>query len=440
MVLLERDEFRIGSAAESVHWPRRGVPHFLQPHAFIPRGRAELREHLPDVYAALLNAGANEVDLRPKLPGAIKPRDADLQYLAVRRPLLEWALRSAVSTESRIDVRARAQVRGVLVECGRATTIQVGDGDLAVDLAVDALGRRTPTAKWLAAEGVEVEPMRSSDCGVIYYSRYYAVRPGFELPDGPWFLSPRGDLGYFGFASFPGDNGTFAAVLAVPPGVPEWHELRAAATFEAAVATIPMLRRWVDPAGVEPITDVLPMAGLRNTLRLLDGGRPRGLVPVGDAFSHTDPVLAHGLSFAIMHAADLAAALRRYDDLNDALSAYLAQSGAELAERYELATSLDEQRHRMWSGLPVDVSHRDGDYALFSMVAAGAAATVDPDVFRAFIRRIGLLDRTTVLDGDTALQVRIEELFGELSGLPRPPAGPTRADMLATVASATGIS
>jgi 2-polyprenyl-6-methoxyphenol hydroxylase-like FAD-dependent oxidoreductase len=440
VILLERDEFRVGSAAESVHWPRRGVPHFLQPHAFIPRGRAELREHLPDVYTALLTAGASEVDLRPKLPGAIGPGDADLQYLAVRRPLLEWALRSAVSAEPRIGVRAQAQVGGVVVEGGRATTIRVDGGDLAVDLVVDALGRRTPTAKWLAAEGVGVERVPSSDCGVIYYSRYYAVRPGFELPDGPWFLSPRGDLGYFGFASFPGDNRTFAAVLSVPPGFPEWHELRAAATFEAAVATIPMLRQWVDPAGVDPITDVLPMAGLRNTLRLLDGRHPRGLVPVGDAFSHTDPVLAHGLSFAIIHGADLATALRRYDDLDDALSAYLAQAREELVERYELATSLDEQRYRMWSGLPVDVAHRDGDYALFCMVAAGAAATVDPEVFRAFIRRIGLLDRTTILDTDTALQIRIEELFGELSGLPRPPAGPTRADMLATVTYAAGLS
>jgi 2-polyprenyl-6-methoxyphenol hydroxylase-like FAD-dependent oxidoreductase len=436
VVLVERDELRVGSAADSVRWPRRGVPHFLQPHAFIPRGRAELREHLPDVYTALLGAGASEVDMRPKLPGAVGPDDADLQYLAVRRPLLEWALRSAVTVQPRIDVRAQAQIGGVLVERGRATTIRVDDGDLAVDLVVDALGRRTPTPKWLAAEGVVLEPVQSSDCGVIYYSRYYAARPGFELPDGPWFLSPRGDLGYFGFASFPGDNGTFAAVLAVPPGFPEWHELRTAATFEAAVATIPMLRQWVDPAGVDPITDVLPMAGLRNTLRLIDDGHPRGLVPVGDAFSHTDPVLAHGLSFAIIHGAELAAALRLYDDLDDALSAYLAQARAALVERYELATALDEQRHRMWSGLPVDVAHREGDYALFSLVAAGAAATVDPSVFRAFIRRIGLLDSTTVLDADTALQARIEELFGELSRSPRPPAGPSRADMLEIVTSA----
>jgi cytochrome P450 len=36
-------------------------------------------------------------------------------------------------------------------------------------------------------------------------------------------LSPRGDLGYLGFASFPGDNGAFAGLLAVPTGVKEWQ-------------------------------------------------------------------------------------------------------------------------------------------------------------------------------------------------------------------------
>jgi 2-polyprenyl-6-methoxyphenol hydroxylase-like FAD-dependent oxidoreductase len=440
VILLERDELLVDSPAESVRWQRRGIPHFLQPHAFIPRGRVELRENLPDVYTALLTAGASEVDLRRKLPGPVRPADAELQYLAVRRPLLEWALRSAVSADPRIDVRAGTQVSGVQIEHGRATAIQVGGTSITVDVVVDALGRRTPTTKWLAAAGIEVQPMQSNDCGVVYYSRYYGVRPGFELPDGPWFLSPRGDLGYFGFSSFPGDNRTFAAVLAVPTGFPEWRELKDAAAFEAAVATIPALRRWVDPDGVDPITDVLPMAGLRNTLRSFDAAHPRGLVPAGDAFSHTDPVLAHGLSFAIMHAAALAATLREHDDVDDALSAYAARTRAEQVERYELATALDEQRHRMWAGLPVDLAHRDGDYALFTMIAAGAAATVDPDVFRAFIRRIGLLDSTTVLDSDVALQGRIEGLFGEVSALPRPPTGPTREDMLAIVRTPTGAA
>lgn len=67
-------------------WRRRGIPHFHRPHAFIPRGRAVLRQVAPDVYAALLDAGASEVDVGRKVPGAPLPEDADLVYLSVRRP------------------------------------------------------------------------------------------------------------------------------------------------------------------------------------------------------------------------------------------------------------------------------------------------------------------------------------------------------------------
>ena len=72
--------------------PAAGHRRPLQPHGFIPRGRAELREHLADVYAALLAADAQDVDVRSKLPGSTLPGDENLQYLAVRRPVIEWAL------------------------------------------------------------------------------------------------------------------------------------------------------------------------------------------------------------------------------------------------------------------------------------------------------------------------------------------------------------
>mgnify|MGYP006171011355 CR=1 FL=1 len=38
---------------------------------------------------------------------------------------------------------------------------------------VDALGRRTPIPAWLAAEGLTDQPIETSDCGVVYYSRYF---------------------------------------------------------------------------------------------------------------------------------------------------------------------------------------------------------------------------------------------------------------------------
>jgi len=439
VTLLERDGFDVGPPEDAQLWLRKGIPHFLQPHAFIPRGRAELRKHLPDVYDELLAAGAYDVDLRRKLPGGVSQAgDEDLQYLGVRRPLIEWALRRAVRQDARIDVRAGVQVTGLQVGRGRVAGVEVDGSNLDVDLVVDSLGRRTPTGRWLAAAGFDAPDVESSDCGVVYYSRYYRVRPGFELPDGPWLLSPRGDLGYMGYATFPGDNGTFSALLAVPPGQPEWRVFKEAAVFEAAVAQIPALRLWVDPDGVEPITDVLPMAGLRNSFRHFDATSAVGFVPIGDALSHTDPSLAHGLSFGLIQAAELATALGQHNDSEDAISAYVTAVSPGLRERYDYLTAMDEQRLRMWMGDAIDFANRDGAYALFSLQAAGAAAMRDPDVFRVFVRRIGLLDSTRVLDSDLELQRRIEILFAELLAAKRPPAGPTREDMLALASAAEG--
>lgn len=437
VTVVERDPIDAGPPEEAHAWTRRGIPHFLQPHAFIPRGRAELKTHLPDVYDGLLAAGARDVDLRPKLPGGdVRPEDEILQYIAVRRPLIEWGLRRAAWSEPRIEFRAGVDVTGLVVERGRVLGARLDGTHVEGDIVVDALGRRSPTPAWLAASGITEAPAESSDCGVIYYCRYYRQRPEFDLPDGPFLLSPRGDLGYFAYATFPGDNRTFAALLAAPTGVSEWRRLVNPAAFEIAVSHIPALRAWVDPDGVDPITDVMPMAGLRNSIRAGDTSPPVALASVGDAACHTDPVLAHGLSFALIHARELARALDDHDDAVDAVADFAATTGPALRERYDLATALDEQRLRMWRGEAVDFAHHDGDYALFSMSAAAAVALTDPDVFRVFVRRIGLLDSTAVLDGDIALRQRIETQFEALMKTRRSAPGPSRDDMLAAVTSA----
>jgi 2-polyprenyl-6-methoxyphenol hydroxylase-like FAD-dependent oxidoreductase len=437
VTLVERDVLPAGPMSQSPALPRPGVPHYLQPHAFIPRARLELRHHLPDVYSALVAGGASEVDLRAKLPGPVRAEDAELVYLAVRRPLIEWALRRAVAAERGIDVRAGGRARGFVVDEGTVTGVRLDDGLVAADLVVDAHGRRTVTNGWLAAAGVDAAEPAVTSCGVVYYSRYYRCRPGFELPDGPWFLSPRGDLGYLAFASFPGDNRTFAGLLATPPGNPDWRILGRPRAFEAAVARIPALASWADPAGVEPITDVLPMAGLRNSFTDRPSPAP-GLLLAGDAYCHTDPTLAHGLAFGLVHAAAAVSALDEHADPVDLADAYAVATQPELRERFEWASALDDQRLRNWLGEPVDLAHHDGDYALFSQAAAGAVARVDPEVFRVFNRRIGLLDRTGVLDGDLGLRRRIEATFADLRARPGPPLGPPRDELLAAARAAAG--
>lgn len=438
VTLVERDPLDDAAPDQSFSWERKGISHFQQPHAFIPRGRLELMNHFPDVYASLIREGAHDIDARRKLPGEVEPADSVLQFMGVRRPLIEWALRRAVLAQAGIEVLSGVAARGIRLAAGSVTAVNVDGRAIAADLVIDAMGRRSPVRSWLEQQGVALPPLQRGECGVIYYSRYYRVRPGNTLPDGPWVLGPRGDLGYMSFTTFPGDNGTFAVVFGVPTGVPELKSMMHERVFQAAVESIPLLMRWADPKRVEPITDVLPMGGLQNTLTLPGEAWPSGLFPIGDALCHTDPVLAHGLSLSLIQALEVARALRAHAEPSDAFAAYRAAVMPALLERFELAVALDGQRLRMWTGAPVDYARKDGDYALFSFVACGAVAMVDPEVFRLYIRRMGLLDSTRVLDSDERLKQRIEDVFRGMLAKPPPASGPSRQAMLALMGAARG--
>jgi hypothetical protein len=206
--------------------------------------------------------------------------------------------------------------------------------------------------------------------------------------------------------------------------------------FEAAMAAIPAMRQWVDPEGVEPITDVLTMAGLRNTMRAAPSSSVTGLFPVGDANFHSDPVLALGLTYALGQAVELVDAICEQSSLDDAAAAYRERTEPSMNERFEFATQLDDQRLRTWHGEPIDFASKDGAYALFTIVAGGVAALADPDVLRVVVRRMGLLDGLRVLDDDLAMQRRIEAIFRDALSVPRPPLGPTSDEMEAIIADA----
>src|SRR5207247_9731700 len=99
----------------------------------------------------------------------------------------------------------------------------------------------------------------------------------------------------------------------------------------------------------------------------------------------TDPGLAHGLAFGLVHARALAASLRRSADVGELAASYVEATARALRERYQLATALDEQRLQHWRGEQIDYAHRDGAYAMFSVTAAGGAALADPEIFRVFV-------------------------------------------------------
>ena len=426
-VVLERDIVRPDRPPESVfEAERRGIPHYLQPHTFLPRGRRLLADWAPDVLDLLVDAGADPQDLALKLRGAREQGDDELVYLWVRRPLIEWALRRAAAADPAIELRAGVKVAGLLTsgDGACAAGVAVSDGDpVKGDVVVDALGRYRCPPGWPRVAG------QPTDSGAIYYCRYFELAAGVEHLDAP-ILNPRGDLGYMGFNTFRGDNRTFAVILLAPGADHELRILRHEAAWSAACARIRPLDVMTSPEYGRPITGVMPMGGLMNVDRTGDPG-VSGVIAVGDAFCHTDPAFAYGLSFALAHAQALARAATEGPDVDAIAERYRAEAGPEARERYELACATDAARGRGWSGEPVEIARRDGAYPLFSFAGALAAAPHDDLVLRRTIRRIGLLDRTAVFDEDCALHDRIETILGELAKNPPSPPAPPRDELLA---------
>jgi len=428
-VVLERDEvLPEGTPAGAFDVERRGIPHFLQPHAFLPRGRRVLRELAPDVLDDLISAGADPQDLRAKLQGPPEPGDEDLVYLWVRRPVIEWALRRAAVSEPAVELHAGVKVAGLITDDrGRARGVSVeGGAPVLGDLVVDALGRYRCPPGW-PRPGAE-----PADSGAIYYCRYFALADGVDHLDWP-LLNPRGDLGYMGFNTFRGDNRTFAVIVLAPAADRELRVLRHEDAWTAACATIRPLDLMTSPAYGRPITGVMPMGGLMNIDRSADPGAA-GLVAVGDALCHTDPAFAYGLSFSLVHAQALAQAAGGASDAAAVAESYRAAVTPEARERYRLACDTDDARSRRWSGEPLELGRRDGCYPLFAFAAALTAAPHDDLVLRRTIGRIGLLDRTAVFDDDAELHDRIEAIFASVMREAPAPVGPPRDELLTRLA------
>jgi 2-polyprenyl-6-methoxyphenol hydroxylase-like FAD-dependent oxidoreductase len=429
VILLERDTLETrGGPQCSFDWKRKGIPHFQQPHAFLPRGRRELKELFPDVFDALIKAGASDYSIAVKLRGKRLPEDDDLVYLSVRRPVIEWALREAVLRETNVEVRSGVRVRDLLIEQDDLPTIRgvlTDTGVLDADLVIDAQGRTTNFPTKLRDSGFPLTT-ETSKSHIVYYSRYFQMRSGMEFPRGPWLTTPRADFGFAGCSSFTGDNGTFALVLSAGSWDHDFRILQKERAWDAVARAVPVFSSLVEPTFASPITPVLAMGELQNTLRhYVEAGRPRvrGLIPVGDTVCHTDPTFALGLSFAVLHARALESAIRTCNsDPDSLLVAFWNEIYPEIRERYDLAVAIDDARAGVWRGAKVDAFHADGCYPLFSFLGASIAALRDDDILRKTVRRIGFLDRVSVFDGDRNLHRKIESILQEARvSIPAPP-------------------
>lgn len=457
VVVFERDDTPMPETADAAfEWDRRGAPQVRHSHAFLARLRNMLRDDHPELYAALLEAGATEMRFGDGLPPTIEgferePGDDDLVMLACRRTTFEWVLRQAVLADGRVELRTGVAVEGLVTadEPGRphVTGVRLAGGEVCeADLVVVCGGRRAALTDWLDDIGAPAMPEQVDDTGIVYASRFYRLRPGAEYPvrTGPI----GGDLGYLKYGVFVGDNGTFSITLATPVEDDELRKLLAdPAVFDATarqlVATAPYLDGRAEPLS----DDVHLMAGLLNRWRdFVVDGEPvvTGLIPVGDAVLCTNPLYGRGCTTAFWGAQLMARSVAAFpDDVREAALAYDASLQAEIRPWYRASVEQDAEARRvaaaLLAGEDPDADQSDPRTFMRGVFRDGLlpATRTDAVVLRAFFRSLNLLTAPDALAKDQEVGARVLAVWQARDQRPLEPVmGPARrADLLSLLAA-----
>ncbi len=458
VTVLERDATPLPADPHAAFlWDRRGAPQVRHSHAFLARLRNLLRDRHPDVLQELLDAGATELRFMDEMPATIvdrtpRPGDEDLVALACRRTTFEWVLRRVALAPPGVSLLDGVVVDGLVAAdepsgLRRVTGVHLADGRTVTgDLVALAGGRRGDVPAWFHAIAAGPVAEDDEDTGIIYWSRFYRLLGAAPVSEGPI----GADLGYLKFAVFPGDNGTFSVTLATSTEDAAMRTLSAPERFDAAAATMGPIAPWLAPGVSEPITEVHPMAKLRNRIRHFTiDGRPAalGVVAVGDAHTCTNPLYGRGCSLAMVQAELLAEALCAHPEIDDLFHlAYEAANAREIEPWYRASVSQDRLQRAEAARLLADpneptVSAADdqdpaatGQQLMRSVMREGLfpAVRTDPTVFRAFLRGFNLLEAPEVLLQDAEVMARVMEAYQSRDQrLPEPPLGPDRNELLA---------
>jgi 2-polyprenyl-6-methoxyphenol hydroxylase-like FAD-dependent oxidoreductase len=200
---------------------------------------------------------------------------------------------------------------------------------LPARFTVDASGRGSRVAHWLAEAGYPEPPVARVHMDMTYATRLYRRTAG-RLPDGTWIvtisdpeLSGRlgvafpieGDRWIVTLAGFHGDNAPAddAGYLAFAESLP---------TGEVAG-----IIRGEEPAG-EIVTHRLPSNQWRHLEKVKR--HPRRFLAMGDALCSFNPIYGQGMSSAALQAVALGTCLDRYGPASDGLPGDFYRAAAKI--------------------------------------------------------------------------------------------------------------
>jgi 2-polyprenyl-6-methoxyphenol hydroxylase-like FAD-dependent oxidoreductase len=385
VVLIDRDDVPGGPAT------RQGVPQGKHFHALLPGGLGIACDLFPGFADDLKAAGAvpcvggrdffafrpegKSYDLTTYRP---EPRPSGTIYF-MSRGLLEDCVRHRVSALANVTTRDRALVREPQSDGPTVTGVVLEGGErVNADLVVDATGRHARSVGWLAPLGFDAPDESVVNCDFAYASAVLR-------PDDP------GAIGGAGFFVLPKlqstevrgaylvrvENDTWLAGLGgrfgdyPPTDVPGWRE------FGRSLAW-PIWDELVSAA--EMVTTPAPFRFPRSVRRHFERLEryPDGLVPLGDAICHFNPVYGQGMSAAACQARALGDVLDRRAGQSRDLSGLALEFFPEAYEvtrtPWALAAAADFQDPRTTGDFP----HEELE-SLGMLMVLGTLADDDPE-------------------------------------------------------------
>src|SRR5215467_4419161 len=441
VTVLERDGGGVPGSPDQAWqaWDRHGVAQFRQPHYLHAAGRQILDAALPEVTQALRGAGAAVFDMLALMPPFIEdrsPREGDERFVTVtgRRPVIEYAVATAAQD---LDVRRGVSVTELVTgpEAAKGvpdvTGVRTSDGDeLAADLIIDAMGRRSGLPGWLADLGARPVAEETEDSGFTYYTRYFrsadATAPQFITG----LLTP---FDSFSLLTLPGDAGTWSVTVYISSRDQALKQVRRADKWQTVVAACPLHAHLLG----EPVSDVLPMSGIvdRHRRTVVDGTPVlTGLLTVGDSACCTNPSLGRGMTMGLMHAAGTAEIIANH--LGDPVTLALEHdqmTQARVTPWYQNTVMFDRARKDQIDA-PLDgrpAPETPGPIAQFQQ-AFGVAMLYDPDVFRGMMEFISMMALPEQVFARPGFGDRVAAIAGGHEAFAPP--GPSRADLLRALA------
>jgi 2-polyprenyl-6-methoxyphenol hydroxylase-like FAD-dependent oxidoreductase len=442
VTVLERDGGDVpGSPGEAWQaWDRHGVAQFRQPHYLHAAGRQILDAALPEVTRALLGAGATAFDVLTLMPPFIEdrtPREEDERFVTVtgRRPVIEYAVATAAQD---LDIRRGVSVTELVTGAAAAkgvpnvTGVRTSGGEeLAADLVIDAMGRRSGLPGWLAGLGARPVAEEAEDSGFAYYTRYFRSADGTAPQFITGLLTP---FDSFSLLTLPGDAGTWSVTVYISSRDQALKEVRQPEKWRAVVAACPLHAHLLDG---EPVSDVLAMSGIVDRhRRAVVAGTPvlTGLLAVGDSACCTNPSLGRGMTMGLMHAAGTAQVIAGH--LGDPVTLALEHdqmTWARVTPWYQSTVTFDRARK---AEIDASIEGRPapqppGPAAQFQQ-ALGVAMLYDPDVFRGMMEIISMMALPEQVFARPGFGDRVAAAAGGHDAFAPP--GPSRPDLLKALA------